>query len=49
MVKINKSAFLSRVIQCPLQIWTLQISNQYISKTVIAKSFKLAQLIEDDE
>ena len=33
----------------PLQIWTLKICNHDISKTIIARSFKLGQLIEDDE
>ena len=33
----------------PLQIWTLKICNHDISKTIIATSFKLGQLIEDDE
>ena len=30
---------------CPLQIWTLKD----VSKTVIARRFKICQLIEDDE
>ena len=33
----------------PLQIWTLKICNHDISKSVTARSFKLGQLIEDDE
>ena len=33
----------------PLKIWTLKICNHDISKTIIARSFKLSQLIEDDE
>ena len=33
----------------PLQIRTLKICNHYISKSVTAMSFKLGQLIEDDE
>ena len=33
----------------PLQIWTLKICYHDISKTIIARSFKLGQLIEDDE
>ena len=32
-----------------LQIWTLKICNHDISKSIIARSFKLGQLIEDDE
>ena len=33
----------------PLKIWTLKICNHDISKTITARSFKLGQLIEDDE
>ena len=33
----------------PLQIETLKIYNHDISKTITARSFKLSQLIEDDE
>ena len=33
----------------PSQIWTLKICNHDISKTITAMSFKLGQLIEDDE
>ena len=33
----------------PLQIWTLKIYIHDISKTITARSFKLCQLIEDDE
>ena len=33
----------------PLQNWTLKICNHDISKTITARSFKLGQLIEDDE
>ena len=33
----------------PLQIWTSKICNHDILKTIIARSFKLGQLIEDDE
>ena len=33
----------------PLQIWTLKIWDHDISKTITARSFKLCQLIEDDE
>ena len=32
-----------------LQIWTLKICIHDISKIVTARSFKLGQLIEDDE
>ena len=33
----------------PLQIWTSKICIHDISKTITARSFKLGQLIEDDE
>ena len=33
----------------PLQILTLKICNHDISKTITAMSFKLVQVIEDDE
>ena len=33
----------------PLQILTLKICNHDISKSITARSFKLGQLIEDDE
>ena len=33
----------------PLQIRTLKICNQDISKSIIARSFKLGQLIQDNE
>ena len=33
----------------PLQIWTLKFCNHDISKAIIARSFKIGQLIEDDE
>ena len=33
----------------PLQIWTLKICIHDISKNITARSFKLGQLIEDDE
>ena len=33
----------------PLQVWTLKICIHDISKTITARSFKLSQLIEDDE
>ena len=34
---------------CPLQIWTLKTCNHALSKINITRSFKLDQLIEDDE
>ena len=33
----------------PLQIWTLKICIHDISKTITARSFKLGQLVEDDQ
>ena len=33
----------------PLQIWILKICNHDILKTTTARSFKLGQLVEDDE
>ena len=33
----------------PLQIWTLKSRIHDISKTITARSFKLGQLIEDEE
>ena len=33
----------------PLKIWTLKICIHDIPKTITARSFKLGQLIEDDE
>ena len=33
----------------PLQIWALKFCNHDISKTVTARSFKLGELIEDNE
>ena len=33
----------------PLQIWTLKICIHDISKTITARSFKLGQLIQDNE
>ena len=33
----------------PLQMWTLKICIHDISKTITARSFKVCQLIEDDE
>ena len=32
-----------------LKIWTLKICNQDISKSITVRSFKLGQLIENDE
>ena len=43
---LKKSYFFFNYL--PLQIWTLKICN-HISKTTTARSFKLGQLIDDDE
>ena len=49
MVKKRKKVILFFLNYLPLQIWTLKICNHDISKTKTARSFKLGQLIEDDE
>ena len=49
MVKIIKKVILFFSNYLPLQISTLKICNHDISKTITARSFKLGQLIEDDE
>ena len=49
MVKIKKKVILFFSNCLPLQIWTLKIYNHDISKTITARSFKLGQLIKDDE
>ena len=46
--------FLKKVIlffsnYLPLEIWTLKICIHDISKTITARSFKLGQLIEEDD
>ena len=48
-MKIKKEVILFFLNYLPLQIWTLKICNHDISKTIIARSFKLDELIEDDE
>ena len=50
-MKIKKRSFFSFFFPnyLPLQIRTLKICNHDISKTITARSFKLGQLIEDDE
>ena len=47
-MKIRKNVCFFSSNYCPLQIWTLKISNQDISKIILARSFKLGQLIEDE-
>ena len=49
MVKIKKKLFLFFSNYLPLQIWTLKICIYDIWKILTARSFKLGQLIEDDE
>ena len=46
---LKKSYFFFFFNYLPLQIRTLKICNHDISKSVTARSFKLGQLIEDDE
>ena len=46
-IKEKVNLFFSNYI--PLQIWTLKICIHDISITITARSFKLGQLIEDDE
>ena len=48
-MKIKKKVILFFSNYLPLQIWTMKICINDISKTITARSFKLSQLIEDDE
>ena len=48
-MKIKKKTFLFFLNYLPLQIKTLKICNHDISKSITDRSFKLGQLIEDDE
>ena len=48
-MKFEKKVIIFFSNYLPLQIWTLKICNYDISKTITASSFKLGQLIEDDE
>ena len=48
-MKIRKKVILFFWNYLPLQIWTLKICIHDISKTITAMSFKLGQLIKDDE
>ena len=48
-MKILRKVILFFSNYLPLQIWTLKICIHDISKTTTARSFKLGQLIEDDE
>ena len=48
-MKIKKEVIVFFPNYLPLQIWALKICNHDISKTITAWSFKLYQLIENDE
>ena len=48
-MKIREKVILFFSNYLPLQIWTLKIYNHDISKIITARSFKLGELIEDDE
>ena len=48
-MKIRKKIFYFFSNYLPLQFWILKICIYDISKTITARSFKLGQLIEDDE
>ena len=49
-MKILRKAFLFfYIMYLPLQIWTLKICINDISKIITARSFKLGQLKEDDQ
>ena len=48
-MKIEKKVILFFSNYLPLKIWTLKICNHDIPKIITARSFKLGQLIEDDE
>ena len=48
-MKIKKKVFFFFLIYLPLQIWTVKIYIHGILKTITARSFKLGQLIQDDE
>ena len=48
-MKTRKKVILFFSNYLPLQIWSLKICIHDISKTITARSFKLGQLIEDDE
>ena len=48
-MKVKEKVILFFSNYLPLQILTLKICNHDILKTITARSFKLGQLIEDDE
>ena len=48
-MKIRKKVILKFSNYFSLQIWTLKICNHDISEIITARSFKLVQLIEDDD
>ena len=48
-MKIKEKVIIFFSNYLPLQIWTWKIGIHAISKIITARSFKLSQLIEDDE
>ena len=48
-MKIKKKVIIFFSNYLPLQIWTLKICIHDISHIILARGFKLDQLIEDDE
>ena len=48
-MKIKEKVIIFFSIYLPLQIWTLKICIHDISKSITARSFKVGELIEDDE
>ena len=48
-MKIKKKVILFFSTYLPLQIWTLKNCVHDILKSITARSFKLGELIEDDE
>ena len=48
-MKIKEKVVLFFSNYLPLQIWTLKICVHDILKSITARSFKLGELIEDDE
>ena len=48
-MKIKKKSYFIFFKLSPFADWTLKICNQDISKSIEARSFKLGELLEDDE
>ena len=48
-MKILRKVILFLSNYLPLQLWTLKICIHDISKTILARRFKLGQLTEDEE